>query len=189
MVALSVPDRVRKLILAGTVASMPSDGADTSDIVWPREPPPPEPFNVLVGSGNAPEEVKHAIAFSFFYDDDDGRAACQAYWDRLHERNVANEPLLLDFVSPEGSARQLDALADWSLANPKNSFDRLGELKMPVLVINGDDDVLVPTSRSWELSVKNSCGPAGDLSTIWPRLLVPTRQAGCLAHQHVPGWR
>ena len=32
-----------------------------------------------------------------------------------------------------------------------NSYERLGELKMPVLVCNGDLDILVPTANSFEL--------------------------------------
>ena len=30
-------------------------------------------------------------------------------------------------------------------------MERSGELKMPLLVCNGDDDVLIPTVNSWEL--------------------------------------
>lgn len=54
-------------------------------------------------------------------------------------------------LTNEGAARQLKCYAHWSTHNPGDSFDRLGELKMPVLVINGDDDLLIPTNRSWEL--------------------------------------
>jgi len=32
--------------------------------------------------------------------------------------------------------------------NPNNSYDRLGELKMPVLVANSDNDLLVSTYHS-----------------------------------------
>lgn len=34
---------------------------------------------------------------------------------------------------------------------PTNSHPRLGELKMPVFVCNGDNDVLVHTDHSWEV--------------------------------------
>ncbi|KAF2184486.1 alpha/beta-hydrolase [Zopfia rhizophila CBS 207.26] len=154
MVALSAPNLVRKLILGGTAASIPSDSSDVAGIVWPRDTPPKEPIKVLSTSGNEPSDVQHAIAFSFFYDTDSGRVAAQSYWNRIHERNVASEPLLLDFVDAQGSMRQLEAFAHWSTPNPTNSFDRLGDLKMPVLVLNGDNDVLIPTSRSWEMAVK-----------------------------------
>ncbi len=154
MVALTAPNLVRKLILAGTTASSPSPTSDVSGIVWPRDTRPPLPISVLRESGNDAEAVKHAMAVSFFYETDHGRAACCAYWNRLHERKVSGEPPLLEFIATEGSARQTEAMKHWSEPNPLNSFDRLGELEMPVLVINGDNDVLIPTSRSWELAKK-----------------------------------
>lgn len=43
------------------------------------------------------------------------------------------------------------AFADALVPNPKAPFDRSGELKISVLVANGDNDVLVPTSLSYEL--------------------------------------
>ncbi|KAH8879795.1 alpha/beta-hydrolase [Thozetella sp. PMI_491] len=154
MVALSAPDLVRNLIITGTTASEPSSTSDVTGIVWPRDQAPLEPILILSALVHKPADIEHALAFSFFYDTEAGREEAAKYWLRLHERNVPGEPLLLEFLSAEGSARQRAAFADWSLPNPRNSYDRLGELKMPVLVMNGDNDVLVPTSRSWEMAAK-----------------------------------
>ena len=41
--------------------------------------------------------------------------------------------------------RQSVALKDRCMRNPNSSYDRLGELKMSVLVANGDNDLLVST--------------------------------------------
>ena len=43
------------------------------------------------------------------------------------------------------------AYVDWAQPSAKNSYDRLGELRMLVLGMNGDYDLLLPTSRSLEL--------------------------------------
>ncbi|KIX04815.1 uncharacterized protein Z518_05686 [Rhinocladiella mackenziei CBS 650.93] len=123
MVALTAPHLVRKLILS---ASTPS--ADhIAGVVWPRE---------------------KALAFSFFYDDDLGRAAFEKYWRTA-------ESLILDLLDREcGVRRQFNAATDSFRRNPRASFDRLGKLKMPVLVANGDNDTLIPSSRSWELTTQ-----------------------------------
>ena len=44
------------------------------------------------------------------------------------------------------------------MRNPNNSYDRLGELKMPVLVANSDNDLLVSTYHGWILidRIKNA---------------------------------
>jgi len=148
MVALTAPHLIRKLILAGTTASIPS-ASSVPGVVWPREDAPAEPLAALAGAVT-PLETQRALAFSFFGDDDAGRASFEAYWARIHERTA--EPVTLDLLDRNvGSKRQMAAVIDTFKPNPRNSFDRLGELHMPVLVCNGDHDVLVPSSRSWEL--------------------------------------
>ncbi|KAK4949917.1 hypothetical protein LTR10_011759 [Elasticomyces elasticus] len=153
MVALTAPHLVRKLILSGTSATTPS--ADhVAGVVWPRETAPPEPIKALSDAFTT-EEGRKALAFSFFYDDNMGRAAFQRYWTRLQERTV--EPLKLDLLDREkGGKRQYAAAVHAFRASPNGSFDRLSELKMPVLVANGDNDVLIPSSRSWELMTQIS---------------------------------
>lgn len=151
MVALTAPQLVRKLILAGTSASEPSSSSSTSGIVWPRQVPPREPIKLLA-TAVTPAEIESALAYSFFYADNQGRAAAKAYWNRVFERAVAGEPRMLHFVDRNtGAKRQSAAHMDWTKPNPRNSFERLGELTMPVLVCNGDNDVLIPTSLSWEM--------------------------------------
>ena len=148
MTALTAPDRVRKLVLSGTGSSLPS--ADhVAGVMWPRDQPPAGAIKALSESKGS--EGPQSIAYSFFYDDDQGRAGFKKYWKRLQERTA--EPLNLELLDRNGAAkRQMNAALDYSSKkNPRAAFDRLGELKMPVLVANGDNDVLIPTSRSWEL--------------------------------------
>ena len=71
----------------------------------------------------------------------------------FQEREVPGEPRLLSLVDRDaGAKRQLATYGEWSTHNPRNAWDRLEELsRLPVLVVNGDNDVLIPSSRSWEL--------------------------------------
>ena len=64
------------------------------------------------------------------------------------EANGGKAPV---YLGREGAKIQAQAMMEWSTPNPRNSVERLGELKLPVFVCNGDDDVLVPTVNSWEL--------------------------------------
>lgn len=147
MVALTAPDLIRRLVLAGTTASAPS--ADhVPGIVWPREEAPPEPMMALTNSFGT-EQEENSVAFSFFNDDEEGQAEAKAYWERVKTRKA--EPLNLRLLDPESTKRQLAAAIDMNTKNPNNSFDRLGELKMPVMIANGDNDNLIPPTRSWEL--------------------------------------
>ncbi|KAJ9494204.1 hypothetical protein LTR99_003135 [Exophiala xenobiotica] len=147
-VALTAPHLVRKLILSGTSASTPS-AEHVAGVVWPRENAGPEPIKAL-SEAVTTEEGRKALAFSFFYDDHLGRAAFDKYWARVQERTA--EPLILDLLARHGGAKnQMAAAMESFRATPSGLFDRLKELKMPVLVANGDNDTLIPSSRSWEL--------------------------------------
>ncbi|KAK0285234.1 hypothetical protein LTR35_005436 [Friedmanniomyces endolithicus] len=177
MVALTRPEVVRKLVLAGTGPSAPSPPSTatgsseskargTQGIVWPREVPPADAIAALsAGDGTVASEIEAGITASFFPATNAGRAAAREYFARIYlrSRDTITAPNTSDgdgdreegplhtFLTPLPSARQRAAYAHWSHPNPLNSFDRLGELTIPVLVLNGDDDLLIPTSRSWEL--------------------------------------
>jgi pimeloyl-ACP methyl ester carboxylesterase len=153
MVALKVPHMIRKLILAGTFPSVPGPDSDVSGIVWPQIQPDPKFLEELSVEAEGGDPA-HAVGYSFFYDTNEGRAVAAAYWSRVQERSVPDEPIMKELLNDEGSKGQMASAGDWLTYNPENSYDRLHELKMPVLVMNGDNDYLIPTSRSWELAVK-----------------------------------
>ena len=48
--------------------------------------------------------------------------------------------------------RQSEAFSKFSLSSPENPYERIHELTMPVFVANGDNDLLIPTANSFELS-------------------------------------
>jgi pimeloyl-ACP methyl ester carboxylesterase len=94
MVALSAPHLIRKLILAGTAASLPGLDSDVSGIVWPREEPSPEEITILAATTTDEADTEESLAFSFFPHSDFGRAAAKAYWERVLERSVEGEPVM-----------------------------------------------------------------------------------------------
>lgn len=148
MVALTAPELIGKLVICGSGPSQPME--NVNGIVWPRDVRPERPFALLAGANpESRKEVEEGITVSFFPETDEGRHAARHYFDRISTR-TAEHPLH-SLLSLEKSKEQRKAAADWYSPNPRNSFDRLGELKMPVLILNGDDDVLIPTSHSWEL--------------------------------------
>ncbi|KAK5726854.1 hypothetical protein LTR15_002744 [Elasticomyces elasticus] len=154
MVALNRPDLVRRLVIAGSGPSVPCKRS-TEGIVWPRDEPPRYAIMTLSkGDGTIREEIEEGIRVSFFQGSETGRRAARAYFDRIYTRTPSTcggENVIYDLLDAERTAEQRKAYVDWSTPKPQNSFDRLSELKMPVLVVNGDDDLLIPTSRSWEL--------------------------------------
>jgi pimeloyl-ACP methyl ester carboxylesterase len=121
--------------------------------VWPREEPSPEEITMLATTTDE-ADTEEALAFSFFPHSEFGRTAAKAYWERVLERSVEGEPVMTRLLDEEGTKRQSASYADFVVPNPRNSYDRLGELQMPVLVMNGDNDLLVKTSCSWELMAK-----------------------------------
>lgn len=139
MVALNAPGLVRKLILAGTRASISPNtvGAD-----WPLV----ERFALAM----EPDAVEAAFTVSMFTTTSNGLSQAKKYWTRIHERK--HDELIMDQETTQ--AQLNDPWTDWETPNPRNSYERLGELKMPVLVCNGDQDILVPTKNSFELQEK-----------------------------------
>ncbi len=124
------PDLVRKLILAGTgpeggegIANM---GAVLQD-----------------GLGKAGTSGKHPKHFLFFSQTKNGQAAADAFLARLSERQQGRDKP----VSNETIGAQLTAIHTWGT---EKTF-KLSAIQHPVLVANGDKDIMAPTINSFEL--------------------------------------
>lgn len=151
MAALTAPHLIRKLIIGGSTASAPA--GQVEGIVWPRTTPPDRPITLL-SSAVTTAEIEEAIAVSFFDPTPEGLKAAKEYFARIYQRTKesSGEDPMFTLMRKEKLNSQLASYKDWVTYNPRNSFDRLHELKMSVLVQNGDDDLLLPTSLSWELA-------------------------------------
>ncbi|KAG4426456.1 hypothetical protein IFR04_000338 [Cadophora malorum] len=136
-VALAAPQKIRKLILAGTRTSR-----TPNTVLGPRKI-----FYELAHSSTE-EEFKAAFALSFFNPSQHGRNAAEASWNRIFTRKDDRAPHL----SPVLAKRQTEAFSNFSVPRPDNPYERIQELKMPVFVANGDNDLLIPTPNSFELA-------------------------------------
>ena len=126
-IALAAPDRVRTLTLAVTFARSGAWGRGLSD-VWSarvREMPMERHVDELLLMNLSEEFFENAEAVKYVRD------------------MMLQNPHPQD---PEGFARQLAA------SSRHDATDRLSELSLPVQVIGGERDILVPVWKSQELA-------------------------------------
>lgn len=126
-IALKAPGLVRKLILTGTG---PAGGKDIDKVGAVSQP--------LIDKGMATD--KDPKFFLFFTSSDAGRQAAEDFLNRLQERKTGRD----QGPTPEAFARQLQAIEAWGRQAPQD----LGSIKAPVLIANGDQDIMVPTENS-----------------------------------------
>lgn len=126
IVALMRPDRVRRLVIAGSGPGGPD--APPGD---PRVPP--------IAAKELPPREEQALLF--FPENEEGRAAarehldCTGYDDRTPTRQ-------------ESAMRQRAAITAWT-KGVGSAKPRLHELALPVLVANGVDDIMAPAENSF----------------------------------------
>lgn len=130
-IALKAPELVRRLILTGTG---PAGGAGIDK----------------VGSLSWPLMLKGLLTlrdpkyYLFFTASANSRSAARAFLQRLKERKLdLDKP-----ATPRALLRQLTAIKTWGRQAPQD----LRRLRIPVLIANGDQDAMVPTSLSREMA-------------------------------------
>jgi pimeloyl-ACP methyl ester carboxylesterase len=131
VIAQQQPSLVRKIILAGTG---PAGGEGIVNVAA-----------VLKDAfGKAGATNKHPKHFLFFTQTSNGQAAADDFLGRLKERTKDLDAP----VSNETVQAQLAAIQAWG----QGDATKLGTVQHPVLVVNGDDDVMVPPFNSFELA-------------------------------------
>jgi pimeloyl-ACP methyl ester carboxylesterase len=131
VVAQEQPDLVRKIIIAG---SGPAGGEGIANMGAVLQD----------GVAKAGASGKHPKHFLFFSQSSNGQAAADAFLSRLDERKQDRDAPM----SNETIHAQLAAIHAWGLGDPS----RLSTVRHPVLVANGDNDVMAPTVNSFELA-------------------------------------
>ncbi|NIF39381.1 alpha/beta hydrolase [Burkholderia sp. Tr-862] len=130
-VALKAPGLVRKLILTGT-GPAGGHGIDRVGAVsWPL---------MLKGLLT----LRDPKAYLFFTSTTNGQQAASAFLKRLKERKAGRDK----GPTPRAFLRQLKAIKAWGQQAPQD----LASLPMPVLIANGDNDIMVPTALSHEMA-------------------------------------
>ncbi|GAC96096.1 alpha/beta hydrolase fold [Pseudozyma hubeiensis SY62] len=84
--------------------------------------------------------------YLFFPPSPNGRSAAEDFLSRIAERKVERD------ASPSALAfyRQTLAAKAWGKRTPQN----LGTIEIPVLIVNGDNDVMVPTDGSRDIAAR-----------------------------------
>ena len=131
VIAQQQPGLVRKIILAGTG---PAGGEGIVNVAAVLQ----DAF------GKAAATNKHPKHFLFFTQTSSGQAAADDFLGRLKERTEDLDAA----VSNETIQAQLAAIQAWG----QGDATTLETVQHPVLVANGDDDVMVPLSNSFELA-------------------------------------
>ena len=131
MIALQAPDLARRLVLAGT---------------GPRGGGGIEEMNKIAAVAYLKSglTLKDPRNFLFFPRTPDGKRAAKDYLGRLKERKTGRDKR----ISLQARGAQLKAIRAAGRAAP----DDLSVIKQPVLVANGDHDVMVASSHSEDMA-------------------------------------
>jgi pimeloyl-ACP methyl ester carboxylesterase len=131
-ITLQAPDLVRRLIVDG---AGPRGGQGMELIA--------QATARLFGAHphDPPESVWLAVKFS---PSAAGQAAGREYLKRTHRRQDGRDPEVNDKVSPA----QVEAIRNWGVKR-EGSNDYLKTIKQPTLVVNGSNDVNIPTVNSF----------------------------------------
>ncbi len=130
-IVLKEPQLVRRMILAGTG---PAGGEGISAVAGVAN------YDLLRGllTGQDPKQ------YLFFTRTPNGIQAGKAFLARLKERSQNRDKE----IAVGAYVAQLHALGAWGRKQPAD----LSVIKQPVLVVNGDDDRMVPTPNSHDLA-------------------------------------
>lgn len=134
-IALKAPGLVRKLILTGTGPAGGKGIDKVGPVSWP-----------LIFKGLLTR--RDPKTFLFFTSTKTGRQAAKAFLQRLEERKTGRDKALTN----SALLRQLKAITAWGRQPPQD----LSGIRIPVLIANGDNDIMVPTVNSVDMAQRIS---------------------------------
>jgi pimeloyl-ACP methyl ester carboxylesterase len=126
------PDLVRRVILAGTG---PAGGKGINKVGSVVQ-------DAILWAG---KEKKHPKNFLFFAHTKSSQEEGDAFIQRLDERKEDRDTA----ISDDAVQAQLTAIHGWGNEFPSDEQARA--IKQPVLVVNGDNDIMIPTINSIDL--------------------------------------
>ena len=131
LIALEQPDLVRRLVLAGTG---PAGGQGIDQV-------PALAIKTIAKATLLRRDPKHWL---FFTQTKGGQTAAREFLARLEERTENRD----DEISPQSLIAQLRAIRRYGRQAPAD----LSQLTMPVLISNGIEDLMVPTTNSVDMA-------------------------------------
>lgn len=131
VIAQEEPQLVRKIVLAGTG---PAGGVGIDKVT-------PVTIRSMIKGALTFKDPRHYL---FFTQTPNGRRAARQFLKRLKERTHNRDKA----ISIRAFRTQLKAIHAWGRQKPSD----LSGVRQPVLVANGEDDVMVPSSNSVDLA-------------------------------------
>lgn len=131
------PLLVRKLILTGTGPAGGRGISQVGSVSWP-----------LIIKGLL--RLRDPKSYLFFTSSQSSQQAAKEFLARLKERKTNRDK----GPTPRAFMRQLKAINAWGNQSPQD----LGSITIPVLIANGDNDIMVPTENTIDMAkrIKNS---------------------------------
>ena len=131
VIASERPDLVRRVILAGTG---PQGGEGIRNLLQVLEQ----------ARNNSPDELR---LFLFFEQTATSQDAGRAFLKRQAQRTADRDPASSD----QTIGAQVKAIVAWGSDGDSHATSRLQRITQPVLVVNGKNDIMVPTINSFLL--------------------------------------
>jgi len=131
VIAQEEPQLVRKIVLAGTG---PAGGVGIDKVT-------PVTIRAMIKGALTFKDPRHYL---FFTQTPNGQRAARQFLKRLEERTDNRDKA----ISIRAFRTQLKAIHAWGRQEPSD----LSGVRKPVLVANGEDDVMVPSSNSVDLA-------------------------------------
>ena len=125
------PGRVRKVILSGTGPAGGPGIRRVGPVSWP-----------LIAKAIVTR--RDPKFYLFFTASEASRTAARAFLGRLKERVQDRDKS----ITPSAFLRQLRAIKAWGCQPPQD----LGAIKTPALVVNGDQDIMVPSLNTIDMA-------------------------------------
>ena len=129
IIAAEHPDLVRRVILAGTG---PEGGEGIRNL----------PEVLQQAQKNGPGDLRHYL---FFEQTATSQSAGRAFLERQARRTADRDPE----SSQQTIGAQATAIVAWGSDSDSRGIGRLQRIHQPVLVVNGSNDIMVPTINSY----------------------------------------
>ena len=131
-VVLENPDVIRRVVLAGTGPQ----GGERMDVVPPKV--------AEVASRDTP--IMEDFLYLFFSPSETSQRAGRSFWERRHTRADQDAP-----SSMAAMRAQAAAIASWGVVPKTDRYGQLKKIKQPILVVNGQNDIMIPSINSFIL--------------------------------------
>jgi len=131
-VVLENPGLVRRVVLAGTGPQ----GGEDMDAFTPK----------VAEHATQETPVIENFLYLFFSPSETSQGAGRAFWVRRHTRADQDVP-----SSMAAMHAQAAAIARWGEVPKTNRYGQLKKIKQPVLIVNGQNDIMLPSINSFIL--------------------------------------